>query len=1008
MNNYQTQEPLTMDVIFTENNNYENSLDQLYKKQTGSYYTDLNMTDAMVTDVVNKVLLDRKKIWKMKFLEPCVGTGNFVFSYLRIVKSLDLSIDQYTELINNIYVCDINKDALELYKKNFSLFVFQTFGIIISPNYYETHISNGLLFDVTNISSDYISIENAFPHLKEKSFDIIITNPPYKNLKAERSFYENESDFNSDKLIYSKISIISKQIFSYCTEGIANLFKYFVEEITDKYANNDAYVNVLIPSSILSDKSCSKLRTHLLKDCCIQSIKVLPETCPYVNAQQALCAIFYKTNGKTNDFIIFKDYYNEEYQFTTFHINDALNEKTGNAIFAISNQENLIIKQLHRFKTVKDLPFIHNYRGELDLTINKKSICNEKTEYQLLRGRNIAYYELIETDNKEYVYPSFVEACSKIDFVKKDRIICQQVVNMKKERRVSFVYIPKDYVLGNSCNFISVDNNKYGIDLYTLLGLFNSKLINWYFKLTSSNNHINNYEIDNFPVPIDSAELSEISKLAKEFLITKNPLILNEIDRLVYRAFNIEDFNMSKSKNINNTLIEKLIDDIRKILPKVDETIASELIDGKLTIDSLVIQIGAVLDKIEVESAKSIVKKYQKISKNEILNHTTFKMSDLDMEMITAVPQGGNWKSIPSSTVSKSKRLQRITQTGGRTTLYGRLDYSKPSYTITTYFNRPGNGTYIHPIHDRVLSVREAARFQCFKDDYYFYGNKTQLLKQIGNAVPSLFAYLLGERIVSLTNCKNSIDLFCGAGGLTYGFKEAGIKSLIANDIEESACITLKTNNPEIEVLCGDITQEKTKDYIVNKSIDKGIDIICGGPPCQGFSMAGFRLNDDPRNQLFKDFLNIVERIKPKVVVFENVEGLLSFQNGQVYKTIINHFNDIGYNTFGKTIMTNEYAIPQKRKRVIIICTRNDLSINPELLFPRAITESTDTQVTCFEAISDLEKIECSDEAHYTIEKESSYVRMLKGKMSYKQYAELFSHNDSSLTFNDDQLTLAI
>src|SRR5699024_11973202 len=83
-----------------------------------------------------------------------------------------------------------------------------------------------------------------------------------------------------------------------------------------------------------------------------------------------------------------------------------------------------------------------------------------------------------------------------------------------------------------------------------------------------------------------------------------------------------------------------------------------------------------------------------------------------------------------------------------------------------------------------------------------------------------------------------SIDLFSGAGGLTAGFKEAGIKSILANDIEESACITLKINNPETEIFPGDITKNETKEYIIKKGIDENVDLICGGPPCQGFSTA--------------------------------------------------------------------------------------------------------------------------------------------------------------------------
>ncbi|NLV82439.1 MAG: DNA (cytosine-5-)-methyltransferase, partial [Synergistaceae bacterium] len=369
-----------------------------------------------------------------------------------------------------------------------------------------------------------------------------------------------------------------------------------------------------------------------------------------------------------------------------------------------------------------------------------------------------------------------------------------------------------------------------------------------------------------------------------------------------------------------------------------------------------------------------------------VLNHTTFKLSDLDMEMIRSVPPGGNWKNIPSKTVEKSKRLKRITETGGRTTLYGRIDYDKPSYTITTYFNRPGNGTYVHPVHDRVLSVREAARFQCFTDDYYFYGNKTQLLKQVGNAVPTIFAYQIAKNIIDKTDCKKSIHLFCGAGGMTAGFKAAGVKTVTCNDFEESACITLKINNPEIDVLFGDITEKFTKDYLVEKALIKGVDIICGGPPCQGFSMAGLRLTDDPRNQLFRDFIDIVTAVNPKIIVFENVQGLLSFQGGKVHRAILDLFSEVGYNTEARTLMTNDYGVPQKRKRVIIICTRNDLNLKPTDLFPLPLTSEPINQITARETIGDLENVECGNSACYLQTTETDIVKLFKGKIDYATY----------------------
>lgn len=436
-------------------------------------------------------------------------------------------------------------------------------------------------------------------------------------------------------------------------------------------------------------------------------------------------------------------------------------------------------------------------------------------------------------------------------------------------------------------------------------------------------------------------------------------------------------------------LNERFERDIKYILPDITSEECIQLIHGELNAKDV---LPASVDKFTTNVVTGIVNKYRMMNQGIVINHSTFKLSDLDLEMIKSVPQGGSWKDIPMETVKKSKRLERITQTGGRTTLYGRIDYKKPSYTITTYFNRPGNGTYIHPKHERVLSVREAARFQGFADEYYFFGNKTQLLKQVGNAVPTIFAYQIGKSIVEKTGCRKSIDLFCGAGGMTAGFKAAGIRSMLSNDIEESAVTTLKINNPEIDVLCGDITQKDTKDQLVEAAVKTGADIICGGPPCQGFSMAGYRDENDPRNQLFREFVDVVKRIRPKVIVFENVEGLLSYQGGKTYREVHALFSELGYNTEGRALMTNEYAVPQKRKRVIIICTREDLNINPADLYPTKITPNEADQISAYDTIADLENVECSDSAKYVDYQDSDLMQLFKGKISYAEYVSRHTH----------------
>lgn len=965
----------------------EKEMDALTRKRTGSYYTDLELTDVMMSELVEHLNAKNptKKIYEYRFLEPCVGTGNFVFSYIKAVSTTGLSKDNARIMLDNIYVADINKEALNCYKESLKEMATLFWGIELQDEYFEQHMGTGLLVDVTAAELNYISINEVFSkEIIGNGFDIVATNPPYKNLKAERGHYGSDEEYDRDKDKYSVISKIVSKHFKYSTYGVLNLYKLFVEEIIDRYANKTSFVSLLIPASIMSDKTCMKLRTHMLKDNKMISVKVIGEGGGFIDAQQALSAILLQVGEKTDMVAVTKDYCNNPEDIAEIAIKDILNENTGNAIVAVSSKEYRIIKKLRRFPVVKELPFITNLRGELDLTANKCNIVATDTGYPLVRGRNIGYYNLIVGSENEFVAGEFVNATKKKCYIEHERIICQQIANMNKERRVTFALAPKNCVLGNSCNFISVSKNSYGIDIYTILGLFNTKIINWLFKLTSSNNHVNNYEIDCFPIPVESPELKRISTLARAFLSKQDDEILEEIEQLTYQAYEITPSIGKRGMDRNQCIID-YTDAIKHILPHITSDEANSILNGQLEIDSFLDS----LSKFDVSVAKGITSKYVALFQGLLLNHTTFKLSDLDLEMIKSVPPGGSWKDIPMETVEKSKRLKRITETGGRTTLYGRIDYNKPSYTITTYFNRPGNGTYVHPVHERVLTVREAARFQAFKDDYYFFGSKTQQLKQVGNAVPTLLAYQIASEIKKKTGCSKSIDLFCGAGGMTAGFKAAGIQSLLSNDIEESACITLKINNPEINVLCGDITKVETKDAIEKAALDGGADIICGGPPCQGFSMAGFRAEDDPRNQLFREFVDIVKRVNPKVIVFENVEGLLSYQGGKTYREVHALFTELGYNTEGRTLIASDYAVPQKRKRVIIICTRNDMAVSPGELFPTPITAQESCQVTAMETIADLEKVPCDDTAKYVDYDESDILEFFKGKISYEEYVKL-------------------
>lgn len=233
-----------------------------------------------------------------------------------------------------------------------------------------------------------------------------------------------------------------------------------------------------------------------------------------------------------------------------------------------------------------------------------------------------------------------------------------------------------------------------------------------------------------------------------------------------------------------------------------------------------------------------------------------------------------------------------------------------------------------------------------------------------------------------------SMDLFSGCGGLTKGFAMAGIRSIFASDIDENCEKTFIRNFPGVPFLCKDITQI-TKEEVDNLTGNATPDIIIGGPPCQGFSLANKRRNkvaDDPRNRLFYGFVKFINWYSPKLFVMENVKGLLSMKNGEVLNTILNEFRNAGdyggYDVAYKVLLASDYGVPQNRERVIIIGTRKDLCVAPKHPEPLHFTH----KITVDEAISDLPQIEAcqgEDVMEYPIPPQNEYQSLMRSNMGY-------------------------
>lgn len=180
---------------------------------------------------------------------------------------------------------------------------------------------------------------------------------------------------------------------------------------------------------------------------------------------------------------------------------------------------------------------------------------------------------------------------------------------------------------------------------------------------------------------------------------------------------------------------------------------------------------------------------------------------------------------------------------------------------------------------------------------------------------------------------RTMIDLFAGAGGLSCGLQQAGFHSVLANEMVEQFAHTYQINHPDTKVVVGDVRNVDEKELHMLVAQYGEIDLIAGGPPCQGFSVnAPVRSLDDPRNHLFKEYLRIVAEIRPKAVLIENVPGIVSLGKGTVVEQIYKALEDMGYRVSHRILFAGHYGVPQLRFRTIIIAVRNYAG---EILFPQ-------------------------------------------------------------------------
>lgn len=174
------------------------------------------------------------------------------------------------------------------------------------------------------------------------------------------------------------------------------------------------------------------------------------------------------------------------------------------------------------------------------------------------------------------------------------------------------------------------------------------------------------------------------------------------------------------------------------------------------------------------------------------------------------------------------------------------------------------------------------------------------------------------------------ISLFAGCGGSSLGYSMAGFKELAAVEWNENAIATFQLNFPDVPMFGGDICTLSVDDLLDMVEIQPGqLDVLDGSPPCQGFSTAGKRIMDDPRNQLFREYVRILRGLRPKVFVMENVSGMVKGKMKLIFAEIMRELKASGYRVSARLLNAMYFNVPQSRQRMIFIGVRDDLGIEP-------------------------------------------------------------------------------
>ncbi|MDP2101176.1 MAG: N-6 DNA methylase [Methylotenera sp.] len=513
------------------------------RKKQGAYFTPFPIAYFIV-----KETFDNSEVSSLtKILDPAVGTGTFISAvahYLSAERSLDAS------LIKSI-IHGFDKDETALKISGLVLAVEFSLDLSFIDNHSYPYHAKCLDFITAKTFGSVKQKKDLFDegngegseYQIEHYYDFLVMNPPYDRLKPDA---ESAGEKENLKLYVDTL----KQSLQFSDiNGSIDLYRLFLEKSL-YVTTSAARLGAIIPRTFVADKSAKTLRKRILDLNLLEKVLIIPEKLKtFEGVTQAYCIITLDKNPTKNNIQVgysetkFPSL-NQKYNLVPYRL--AKEAFPSHAYIAVLDHIGYeLISHLNTFPKVSSVPFIFNKRGELDLTLYASYIGAGNGK--LLRGRHIQEYGISGNDSVQIDdFKSRLKGSSKLVDISSERLACQQISNNDSKKRLKFSYIPAEMVLGNSLNYITVSKNEDAKwNIFAVLGIFNSILLDWRFNATSSNNHVNNYEVDDLPFPLhcDDSIITKISLLAEE--LSQSQLVNDDIRRNLEFAI-LEAYNATK------------------------------------------------------------------------------------------------------------------------------------------------------------------------------------------------------------------------------------------------------------------------------------------------------------------------------------------------------------------------------------------------------------------------------------------------------------------------------